>query len=31
MYERWEKPEKAAAWRNKQLGIQAARTPSNLR
>jgi non-specific serine/threonine protein kinase/serine/threonine-protein kinase len=31
MYERWEKPEKAAAWRNEQLTIQAARTPSNLR
>jgi tetratricopeptide (TPR) repeat protein len=31
MYERWEKPEKAAAWRRKQLGIQAASTPSNLR
>jgi hypothetical protein len=31
MYDRWEKPEKAAAWRNKQIGTQADRTPSNIR
>jgi hypothetical protein len=31
MYDRWEKPEKATAWRNKQFGTQAASTPSNLR
>jgi eukaryotic-like serine/threonine-protein kinase len=31
MYDHWEKPEKAAAWRNKHLATQSARTPSNLR
>jgi non-specific serine/threonine protein kinase/serine/threonine-protein kinase len=31
MYEHWEKPEKAAAWRNKQFAIQATGTPSGLR